>query len=105
MTDTKLKIRTPNGRFVTIEPLIYGAAVKITNRHMSLAHDHSAIDFTEAEFDDGFCDEVFTYTSRDGAWAAVLDWNGVGDPQGWIRHQPSDRRRPGGDASKEYIAP
>lgn len=103
---TKLKIRTPNGRFVTIEPLIYGAAVKVTNRKISTSlRDDSTIDFTEAEFDDGFCDEVFAYTSWDEAWAAVLDWNGVGDPQGWIRHQPSDRRRPGGDASKEYIAP
>lgn len=26
-----------------------------------------------------------------------------GEPQGWFRHPVSGRRRPNGDASKEYV--
>jgi hypothetical protein len=28
-----------------------------------------------------------------------------GEPEGWIRHPGSGRRRPGGDATKEHIQP
>lgn len=107
MDETKLKIRTPNGRLLTIEPLLFGAAaVKVTNRHIRSAIGRTpVIDFTDDEFDMGFCDEVFTYESVVKAWAAVLNWDGKGEPQGWVRHQPSNRRRSGGDPAREYVAP
>lgn len=31
--------------------------------------------------------------------------NFEGEPEGWIRHQPSDRRRTNGDPATEYIRP
>lgn len=51
-------------------------------------------------------------------WRAVLDdagtraalralhcWDGSGDPEGWYRHKPSNRRRPDGDPSREEVRP
>ncbi|MEY4545374.1 MAG: hypothetical protein RL685_1569 [Pseudomonadota bacterium] len=37
------------------------------------------------------------------AWRGVLAWDGEGEPEGWYRHPATGRRRPGGDASKEFI--
>jgi hypothetical protein len=36
---------------------------------------------------------------------AFVDWDGEGEPAGWTRHQSSGRRRPAGDARKEYVRP
>ena len=35
-------------------------------------------------------------------WRAALGWDGNGEPEGWYRHVPSGRRRPGGDPAKEH---
>lgn len=48
-------------------------------------------------------DDVYTYRTFKAAITAVLAWDGTGEPDGWHRHQPSNRRRPGGDPSKEYV--
>jgi len=37
------------------------------------------------------------------AVAALEVWDGTGDCPGFDRHPATARRRPGGDASKEYI--
>jgi|SRR5579862_7181595 len=37
------------------------------------------------------------YESREEAEAALEAWSGSGEPDGWIRHPPSGRRRPSGD--------
>ena len=37
------------------------------------------------------------------AVAALESWDGTGEPDGWIREPNSGRRRPGGDASQEYV--
>lgn len=100
----KLKIRSPNGRWITIEPLLFGrVAVKITNPQPDdIAEDGRSL--SEEDFDRGFCDEEYTYPSMEAAWAAVLDWDGKGDPpDGWIRHKPSNRRRPSGDPAREEV--
>lgn len=34
--------------------------------------------------------------------AAMQAWDGS-EPEGWIRHLASGRRRPGGDPAQEYI--
>lgn len=105
MTD-KLKIRTPNGRYVTIEPLLFGRAiVKITNTNWRPRYV-GFHDVAEEDFDMGFCDESYDYPSMEAAWAAVLDWNGEGEPpDGWTRHRPSNRRRPNGDPAREFVRP
>ena len=47
----------------------------------------------------------FTYESPSQALVALDRWDGTGEPAGWHRHQPSNRRRPDGDPSTEHIAP
>lgn len=36
---------------------------------------------------------------------ALTEWDGEGEPEGWTRHVPTGRRRPGGDATQEYVRP
>lgn len=54
------------------------------------------------EYDDAWC-----YTADfDSALSHLLDWKSLefsGEPQGWVRHPRTGRRRPNGDASREYV--
>lgn len=52
----------------------------------------------------GYTDR-WCYNTEAGARAALEAWDGTGEPYGWHRHPDSGRRRPGGDATKEYVAP
>jgi len=36
---------------------------------------------------------------------ALFDPEKMKEPEGWLRHKPTGRRRPGGDKEKEYIRP
>lgn len=54
----------------------------------------------KASYVDRWC-----YATQDVADRALSNWDGVGEPQGWHRHPGSGRRRPHGEASKEYNAP
>lgn len=52
--------------------------------------------------------ERYTYANRAMALLAFVEWMNVycrGEPRGWIRHQPSNRRRENGDPDKETIRP
>lgn len=49
--------------------------------------------------------DAFYYRSRERATDALEQWNGTGEPQGWVRHPQSGRRRDDGDPSKEYLQP
>lgn len=49
-------------------------------------------------YDDRWC-----YTTKTGAEKALAEWTGD-EPHGWIRNPLSGRRRPDGDASKEYVS-
>ncbi len=50
---------------------------------------------------DGWC-----YESIPQAMAALEDWQDPeGEPEGWFRNPTSGRRRPDGDAKKEYVRP
>jgi len=54
----------------------------------------------------GTYDEVWSYPSKFEAMAAFDSWDGLGDaPVGWIRHQPSNRRREEGDPGRETVRP
>ncbi len=50
-------------------------------------------------------DEHWCYETQEAAERALSAWNpfDTPEPEGWIRHPRTGRRRPGGDASKEYI--
>lgn len=105
VSSDKLKIATPQGHFVTIEPQIFNAVVKITRARWYGPGDD--INVAESDFDSGFADEVFEYPTLEAAWAAVLEWDGESDmPDGWTRARCGDerewRRRPDGDARREF---
>ena len=51
-------------------------------------------------YDDRYC-----YRTLEGAAAALVAWNGSGDPEGWHRHPRTGRRRPGGLAALESVDP
>jgi len=46
---------------------------------------------------------IYYLDTCDAGWRAALGWDGKGEPEGWYRHVQSGRRRPDGDASKEYV--
>lgn len=39
----------------------------------------------------------------DAAVVALNNWDGEGEPEGWIRHVETGRRRPNGNKEEEYI--
>jgi hypothetical protein len=52
--------------------------------------------------------ERYSYPTIDAAITAYDEWcgrDGAGEPDGWIRHQPSNRRREDGDPNRETIRP
>ena len=59
----------------------------------------------DLEPDSGISD-VYSYWNLTDARKAWVQWdlrNYAGEPEGWIRHQPSDRRRLNGDPTTEEI--
>lgn len=53
----------------------------------------------------GELDDEWQYTTQPEAIRAALEWDGVGEPEGWYRHRPTGRRRPRGDPEQEYVNP
>lgn len=82
----------PDGRIATIAPLLFGQAMLT----VASPENHSW----------GQWDEGWTYPSHEQAIYALIVWDGRGDPLvGWVRHQPSNRRRPEGDPTREEVRP
>lgn len=81
------EIKLPDGRSVWLQRKIFTHAI--------------VIGVSDAVcYDDHWC-----YETRSGAEKALAAWDPMTkpEPEGWIRHPQSGRRRPGGDASKEYV--
>lgn len=55
------------------------------------------------DVDSLFVEQFYCFHSSIAAFQAIAEWNGEGDPEGWVRHVPSNRRRPDGDPEDEYI--
>lgn len=53
------------------------------------------------------CNEVYSYDSMLAGAFAFTHWSGDRDsePEKWVRHMPSCRRRPGGDPELEHVSP
>jgi hypothetical protein len=77
----------PDGRRLWLHPMLFG------NLRLSLGPREGVT------FDENYC-----YHDAEAAWRAALEWSGEGEPSGWIRHIESARRRPEGDAAREYVA-
>lgn len=75
------------GLFIGLIPQIFNLKVVV-----------GKLEFKSDGYDDGF-----EFTDTEAAIAAFLEWNGTGDPEGWIRHPDTGRRRPNGDLSREFV--
>lgn len=82
----------PNRGFCTVKPLLYNQA------------DLTYISYNHLEDAETFFDEAWMYKTVDEAVAAMEAWDGTGEPQGWVRHSPSGRRRPHRDDSQRSIS-
>lgn len=69
----------PSGRWAAIHPLLFTHAI-LTGRE----NDHSG-------YEDRWCYHDFA-----SALAALIQWDGTGEPDGWHRHPKSGRRREAG---------
>jgi hypothetical protein len=80
----------PNsGGEVCVYPLLFGAA------RLTFGRDPECIGY----------DDCWDYSDRVAAISAMQRWDGVGEPEGWMRHPSSGRRRPDGDPSREFVRP
>ena len=79
-----------DGRTIYLRPMLFG------NVRLSMGETGDRCFYFEA----GWC-----FHDPDAAWRAAMGWNGDGDPEGWIRHIRSGRRRPDGTPESEYIDP
>lgn len=61
----------------------------------------------DRDLDDQMWEEEYAYPTVSTALLALISWDPATapDPDGWVRHIPSYRRRPDGDPANEYIAP
>lgn len=75
----------PDGRVCGVQRLLF---------HWTLH-----VDIDDIGYADRYC-----YQTADGAFNALMQWNGEGDPEGWHRHPKSGRRRDLA-TGKEWIAP
>ena len=79
------KLIDDGARYVAVDPLTFGEA-------------RLGVGTIRGAYDD-----VWYYSSITAALNAWAAWDGEGEPDGWYRHPPTGRRRPGGDPTAEYI--
>lgn len=79
----------PDGRLLALEPLLFGVA------RLHVVEDERSTSSVS----------IYDFQDLPAAVVALAEWDGAGDPDGWYRHRPSDRRRPGGDPANEQVAP
>lgn len=80
-----------DGRIATVAPLTFGRAL------LTAATPENHVF--------GQYDECWYYETHQEAIYALILWDGTGDPVGWTRHKPSNRRRPDGDPTREEVRP
>jgi hypothetical protein len=83
----------PGEVLLSLEPLLFGA----WRLHVIRGNEQDVYDFSPVGMSE---DDV-----RAAAFVALHRWDGVGEPVGWYRHRKSDRRRPGGDPTREEVRP
>lgn len=87
-----------NARSFTIKDLPDGRRIDVTPMTFGKGRLHVAPSFDALWYDDEWC-----YEHYGQAVAAALAWDGEGEPEGWMRHPDSGRRRPNGDPAAEYV--
>lgn len=78
-----------DGTIVAVMPTVVGQGLLIVGDRHSVA-------------------ERYSYQTPEAAVFAMLDWRAnewEGEPEGWHRHQPTNRRRTNGDPAQETVRP
>lgn len=83
-----------DGRLLALEPLLTGFRLHVVASPWNMGSDE-VYDFP--------VDDRDTEAKARAAYVALHRWDGTGEPEGWYRHRPSNRRRPGGDPEQEYV--
>lgn len=83
---TLAKRTFPDGRIGMVLPITFGRA------RLGIGDEY------------GF-DDVWCFDTPERAIRALVEWDGEGEPEGWIRHPMSGRRRPNGNPEAEYVMP
>jgi hypothetical protein len=83
----------PNGTDVVLQPVPQTLWLQPMGANLRLSLGPT----DGVTFNSNYC-----FADRAAAWQAALSWDGHGDPDGWIRHIESGRRRPEGDPAREY---
>lgn len=80
-----------DGRFIGLGLLLLGQA-------------HIVMTAPGADSSQGYA-EAWQYETVGAAVAAFERWDPMSEcePEGWVRHIPSYRRRPGGDPAREHV--
>ena len=65
-------------------------------------YNYSLLSGVVGDVTDGYTDR-WCFSERMAASLAFLTYKGEEEPTGWIRHLPSNRLRPDGDPSQEYV--
>lgn len=68
-----------------------------------VAMSHGTTRITIGDRDACVVDDVWCFQDDGAAWAAVLGWDGEGEPSGWYRHPGTRRRRADGTAATEVV--
>lgn len=80
-----------DGRLLVLECLVTGYRLHVVATPWNMGSDE-VYDFPDDQGD-----------AQRAAFVALHLWNGEGEPEGWYRHRPSNRRRPGGDPEQEHV--
>jgi len=83
-----LEKELPDGRVCAVGPQLWGAAQVTAGRKDRWEEGH---------------DEQWMYSTGPEALMSFSAWDGAGEPQGWVRHMPSGRRREEADAARETV--
>lgn len=91
----------PEGGWRGRVPLLADTAIDLRLEPRSFGHVSVVIGAP-----DGYRGEHYWYRDSRLAWLVAWFWDCQGEPpDGWVRHTPSNRRRPEGDPSREIIRP
>lgn len=82
--------RRYRGGWLSLYPLAFGAG-------------RLAVEYDRDGGRDGGYDEAYDFQDIFDAVRQFNEWDGEGEPEGWYRHRPTNRRRPGGDPEREEV--
>jgi hypothetical protein len=90
LQEAELVRHLPDGRYISVYPLWFG------NWQLTISE--------AGNFEEHY--DTWTYDLLHRVLYQAMKWSGDRgtEPEGWIRNPPTGRRRPDGDAKREYVS-